>query len=456
MRRPILFPIETINRELDYRLALAVLTATPERRIYIGQHARLHRLVREFRGGVYVGKNVMRSSPPKVGSEYRLLKSQGFSVVYLHEEGAVFKGQESDWRSKLETTYDPTLFADDDLICEWGRFQAEHDAKRAPERSPQLRVTGHPRFDLHKPEMHSYFDEDARRLANRFGRFVMVDTNFARANHGLGPAPRFYGSTEGLSEQFKADLDAWAYAARAMADMVHLVWVLSRAFPQLVFVVRPHPSEDWGHYRRVFRGADNVVVAHEGPASPWLLAAEAVIHNGCTTGIEARFGGTPVLSFDSPVDRRHSSHLPNAVGAPIESIDQAVHRLHSLLGNADAFDWPDVTERERQLLHNFEGDAFLEVSKAIDEAETNIKGQPHDPGLLQLGGRQWTRQAGMMAKRPVSWIHPAKRSKLRYSRNKFYGLSRSIVDSKLAVLQEQFGRTIQRHYLSSELIAIDG
>ena len=37
-RTDILFPIETINRELDFRLWLACLHASPHRRIFIGQH----------------------------------------------------------------------------------------------------------------------------------------------------------------------------------------------------------------------------------------------------------------------------------------------------------------------------------------------------------------------------------------------------------------------------------
>ena len=55
----ILLPIETINRELDFKLFLGVMYARQDNRIYIGQHDLLHNdLLPLLRGGIYVGKNV--------------------------------------------------------------------------------------------------------------------------------------------------------------------------------------------------------------------------------------------------------------------------------------------------------------------------------------------------------------------------------------------------------------
>ena len=54
----ILLPIETINREIDFKLVLAGLLANSGNKIFIGQHNFLNILLNKFENGIYVGKNV--------------------------------------------------------------------------------------------------------------------------------------------------------------------------------------------------------------------------------------------------------------------------------------------------------------------------------------------------------------------------------------------------------------
>jgi hypothetical protein len=61
-------------------------------------------------------------------------------------------------------------------------------------------------------------------------------------------------------------------------------------------VVRPHPTEDHETWRK-WANPLNIEVRHEGGAIEWMLAAEAVIHAGCTTGIEGLMLDRPVFSY---------------------------------------------------------------------------------------------------------------------------------------------------------------
>jgi hypothetical protein len=54
----ILFPIEITNRELDFRLFLAVYCAQPQHRIFVGEYNAIQRVMENSRGGLYVGKNI--------------------------------------------------------------------------------------------------------------------------------------------------------------------------------------------------------------------------------------------------------------------------------------------------------------------------------------------------------------------------------------------------------------
>src|SRR5688500_4233163 len=96
-----LFPIENINREIDWRLLVACMHASSRNRIFIGQHDVLFRMATRtrMRGGVYVGKHLFRQRPTFQDYErYRAVKQLGFLVAHIDEEGAVYEGDEDRWR----------------------------------------------------------------------------------------------------------------------------------------------------------------------------------------------------------------------------------------------------------------------------------------------------------------------------------------------------------------------
>lgn len=70
------FEIETINRELDFRLFLASLCVNPETRIYIGQQEVIFSAIRTSKNGLYVGKNIRPAAGLDKGVDrYQILKS---------------------------------------------------------------------------------------------------------------------------------------------------------------------------------------------------------------------------------------------------------------------------------------------------------------------------------------------------------------------------------------------
>ena len=43
-------------------------------------------------------------------------------------------------------------------------------------------VTGNPRNDLLRPELHSYYGNDVQAIKNTYGDFILVNTNFNHVN----------------------------------------------------------------------------------------------------------------------------------------------------------------------------------------------------------------------------------------------------------------------------------
>jgi len=63
-----------------------------------------------------------------------------------------------------------------------------------------------------------------------------------------------------------------------------LIPALEKEFPEYNIVVRPHPTENQEIYRNIAARCSRVRVTNEGNVVPWLMATQAVIHNGCPTG----------------------------------------------------------------------------------------------------------------------------------------------------------------------------
>ena len=87
----ILLPIETINRELDFKLVLAGYLAGKGHQIYLGQHDFIMKLVPSMKeGGLYIEKIFLMQMPIRRRREILFFKKNNFDVIYLNEEGAVF------------------------------------------------------------------------------------------------------------------------------------------------------------------------------------------------------------------------------------------------------------------------------------------------------------------------------------------------------------------------------
>ena len=50
------------------------------------------------------------------------------------------------------------------------------------EAAEKLVVTGNPRFDTLMPHVRAVYEADARGIRERYGRFLLVNTNFSSAN----------------------------------------------------------------------------------------------------------------------------------------------------------------------------------------------------------------------------------------------------------------------------------
>lgn len=469
----LLFPIEGMMRELDFRLVLAVKYAEKHHRIFIGQTFSCFRVMDETDGGVFVGKAISAPWPrsplapfdKRVGRvSYDVIKMRGFSVVHLSEEGAIFTGTEASWADVLDFQLDPCIMQAEDFILTWGDWQRDYYRAKSPRVADHIRTTGHPRFDLYAPEYAELFREDAEAIRARFGTFVLVNTNFGLALHPQGPDVLFSAyegydpSNPELRERFIAQ---WSRVNRTMPSFVELVHFLSLRRPDVNIVLRPHPSDDPALYHAAFRGIPNVHVLREGSVVPWLIAASIVVHDGCTTGLESYLLDRPVLNYRPvPGDPTTDHFLANIFGWHATTREEALEIIQTHLEHPDRYrplpPRDGIPERAHNVFASFRTRGYPLMMETMREAERTMRGGGVGPSVRRVAAEERAELAVEAAKRVVRPLFRRQYLSAKQANVVFYGLDRSAIAKRLATVERVVGRKVEMTYHSRNLIELRG
>jgi surface carbohydrate biosynthesis protein len=174
-RRPcLLLPVENLVRELDSKLLLACVAAERGFPSIIGSRTRLDFRVARFPPSIYLSK----SMTPKSAKMFRILRLLGHEIIVGDEESLVYHSPEHYFGRRMSPRtlqYVSALFA-------WGRDNTELWQKYPDYAGTPIHAVGNPRMDLLRPELRSFVREEVREIRKRFGKFVMINTNFAMVN----------------------------------------------------------------------------------------------------------------------------------------------------------------------------------------------------------------------------------------------------------------------------------
>jgi hypothetical protein len=208
--------------------------------------------------------------------------------------------------------------------------------------------------------MRAFYEAEVQDIRAHYGDFVLVNTNLNHVNAffpggGLfrpvetpGVPPELGQGGVGMPRAFAEGLRDHKQAI--FEAFLELIPQIARSFPQASVVVRPHPTENQEPYQRVAAGQERVHVTNEGNVVPWLLATRALVHNGCTTGVEAFVLGLPGISFRPVVNEVYDDgfyRLPNGLSHQSFSAQEVVSTVgEALAGRLGA---PGGEERQALL-----------------------------------------------------------------------------------------------------------
>ncbi len=319
-------PLETKVRELDGKLLLAAIAAERGWAVIIGYKSLIAQNIGDI-SGVIIEKDAYDG---RFWIEHYLTSKK--PVCLIDEEGLVYRNSWDYYRRRLNTDNLHKM----EYIFLWGGIQHRDILEHIPGIEQKLVLTGNPRFDMLRPELRDYYKSEAIQLKNKYGNFILINTNFADSNHFFRGTDEMidYRRKSGFIKNDNEETEERAfieYQARIVDFFAEMVPRISNSFSNHKIIIRPHPSENHHKWVSIARGLKNVSVIHEGDVNPWILAADVFIHNGCMTGIQGFLLDKPGITYMPIQSDQFDYYIPNALSIMTKSSSELVATIAKLI-----------------------------------------------------------------------------------------------------------------------------
>lgn|GEM_PF-2183111 len=214
----------------------------------------------------------------------------GIMVGVLETEGGIWLSDEQYMKS---IRHECASFID--LYCLWGKRQYDLFIKHGEWNKDKLVVTGHPRFDFYSYPWINTLDS----IPTQGRPIVLINTSFSlsfprfarNAGHEIRNLIKAGYKESYAKERVTAEL-------RIRKDLLEVIKMLSTDFPNILFIIRPHPFENDREYHTSFHNLRNVQVRREHTIAPWAKAACLMLHLNSSTAVDAFLIGKSVVTID--------------------------------------------------------------------------------------------------------------------------------------------------------------
>jgi surface carbohydrate biosynthesis protein len=445
----LLIPVENQIRELDPKLLLACVAAERGFSSVIGSRREMEFNIDAFSRSIYLSKSMTIRSL----LFFRVAKKFGHEIVTWDEEALVHLPPETYFSRRLDPNsirYVSHLFA-------WGPDNAElwRQYDDMPGNIP-IHITGNPRSDMLRPELRAFYADEVKQIRRKYGDFILINTNFNHVN-AFGPdmnlfkpvkvpgtKPKFGRAARGMSREYAEGLRDHKLAV--FEDFKRLIPELEKAFPNYNIVVRPHPTENQNVYRQIASRCRRVQVTNEGNVVPWLMATRAIVHNGCTTGIEAYVLRVPALSYRATVNADYDDGfylLPNKISHQCFDFEELKKLLQRILGGE--IGTADGDERHALIKHHLAAqEGSLACERMVDVIETIAKKFDQNDRLSSKDQlTQWALTRGLHLAKNIKSKLPGSHNRPEFQRHRYPGISAEALQDKLLLFQQLLGNDRQ-------------
>ena len=228
-------------------------------------------------------------------------------------------------------------------------------------KNSNLKMVGHPKYDLLKPKVRHIFDKDVKKIKKKFKKFVFISSSyFLDTKGGEGKYVQFlkdkYANTKtkkkNLIEVYKhlwnEDLINYNY-------LIEIIKKLSIKFPQINFVFRPHPVQDINKVRNRFdKIGNNIHIEYDHSITPWIIACDYYFHSHCTTSYEAAILNKKILSLK----KKNLGHkIPYSPGYKFNKASKFISFFSKLESKIEKYNF-SKNKILKKFIYNFSNSTF--------------------------------------------------------------------------------------------------
>jgi surface carbohydrate biosynthesis protein len=384
------------------------------------------------------------------------MRGLGHKISVLDEEALVYFSPASYHSHRVAEC----AMANIDEFFAWGPDNVRLIETAPGYRGQPIRVPGNPRMDLLRPELRGYFEPQVREYQERFGNFILINSNFGTVNHYFPKLSRVTATGVKLSKYIQPEsfmAEAFGFRAQIMEAFIAMLPRLADAFPTTPIVIRPHPAENHDTWRRAANGRANVHVIHEGNVYGWLLASSVKIHNGCTTAVESFLLDKPSVAYLPHRSEFYELGLPNSLSLSADSDDALLETVEDLLEHPER---AAATRQQNEIASNYFAalDGPLAADRTADELiRLRVEGAGRTkPGLpVRLVARA-SATVREVEKR-INERRPNHKNSRDYTRHRFPGIAVEAVNEQIADYSRMLGRfeTLRARAIGSNLFVVE-
>jgi hypothetical protein len=185
-----------------------------------------------------------------------------------------------------------------------------------------------------------------------------------------------------------------------------------------------------------------VAVTSEGNVIPWLLAAKTMVHNGCTTGLEAYVLGVPAISYLATFNEYYDydfQGLPTKLSHQCFNFEELKDSLTRIL----AGELGTAASEEREALIKYylaAQDGPLACERIVDILEESGYGRSKPPAKpLRTYAQGWILATLKAMATKLNMRRPGP-NRLAYHNHRFPQISVAEIDQRIA----RFGKLLNR------------
>lgn len=439
----IIMPVENQVREMDAKILLSCVAAERGYPVLIGSRAYIHFKTASIPRGVYMAKSMKTRSIRM----FKLLNQTGHDILAWDEEGLLREPDEIYHRWRLSSVAMQRIA----YLTSWGENNARAFRSFDGYKNTPVKVTGNPRIDLLRPELCEFYRSEAEAIRERFGAFILINTNFSKVNHYYSELGELKQVVEGkkLGKVEPFDIGKGRHKLAIFEHFQKMLPVFCDAFADHTVILRPHPSESHQTWLDVAKDHPNLIVTNNGNVHPWLMAAKAVVANGCTTLVESAILGTAGINYEPIAVEEYDFAIVSNVSRRVSTLDELLKTTRLIVdGEMGPLDYATRKAALEPHIEALEGrlaaDRMIDV---LDDAGYGDRQPPAPPFGDRLNG--WYHTKSRALEKRINMHKPGHRNNITLHDHRYPGITAeemsAIIDRFRQLLDRFHGIKVKKH-----------